>query len=137
VQSIAEKACQLAERYRVFGDYEHRFRVRPDAHSVAHIAAFTVGVELRVELAVDNQHRARLGGEDNVAGRAVGAAVDDFGAAVLAHQENAIGLEMKIAAAIAQIDGVNRLAVGHREPDRTPVEPKHAGVHRESDLGSA
>ena len=91
LEPVAEEARQLAERDDVGGDDEQGRAVGADADRVADVARGAVGIELGVELAVDHQHRARLGGEGDVGGGLEGGAGDDLGAAVLADHEHAVG----------------------------------------------
>ena len=66
LERVAEEARELAERDRSVADDEQWSAVGRDADPVADVARAAVSIERRVELAVDHQHRAGLGGEADV-----------------------------------------------------------------------
>ena len=89
--------------------------------------------EARMQLAVDEQHRPRLGRERRLAGRGeIGVGGQDRGAAIL-DEEHAIRLHRVIAAAGAAHQRADLDAVLHRKADRTAVLVIHAGIHDQAD----
>jgi hypothetical protein len=87
-----------------------------------------------VQLAVDHQHRARLGGDPDVGRGLPFVAGNDLGAAILTDLEHAIGHQMEIAAALAGVDGVDLTALDDRQPNGTAILIIHASVHGEGYL---
>ena len=99
-----KKRANLPNETGVLADDEARPAVGADADAVADVQRSAVMVERRVELAADDQHRARLGGEADVGRGLPLVAGDDLGAAVAADLEHAVGHQMEIAAALAPVD---------------------------------
>ena len=133
-QPVAKQPREQVEIHRLIGNRKDRTVViGTDANAVAALAAGAVRVEAGVEGAVDDQHRAGLGGIDGleVAGE-IGGAFGDPGLARF-EPEDAVRFQVEIARAVIGIDagavaaavtveadGAAVFVLGRRQDDSSP-----------------
>ena len=122
------------KRHRRIRDDETHDMSIGHADAIAIFLRDAARVNMRIDPAVDQQHRARLRRESRMRARFEKASGFRHAGAGAVDPEHAIRSEMKIADAGLDIGLVQTMTVFDIKPDRREIVVIHAGVHRENEV---
>ena len=122
------------KRHRRIGNDEAYNMSIKHADAIAIFLRDAARVNMRIDPAVDQQHRARLRRVSRMRVRFEKASGFRHAGAGAVDPEHAIRSEMKIADAGLDIGLVQTMTVFDIKPDRREIVVIHAGVHRENEV---
>ena len=133
-EAVAKQPRERVEGHGLVGDGEADRASLARADAVADLLRGSVRPDLRMHLAVDDQHRPGL--RRVARGRRAGEIAAGLGHArdAIADPEHAIRLHVKIRRAAARVGLMQLAPVLDVKADGRLVLPEHAGVHREREL---
>src|SRR5436190_16096819 len=133
MQPVADESRHRSERDFALANDELWLSVRTDRNAVAHVSRTSVLIEPGMHLAIDQQHRARLGGKCNFWRGLEAVGWKDFRLTVSSHEEDAVWKQMEIAAARAAVDRMKLAPVLDHQADRRALLVEHAAIHGKGD----
>ena len=122
------------KRHRRIRDDETHDMSIGHADAIAIFLRDAARVNMRIDPAVDQQHRARLRRESRMRARFEEVSGFRHAGAGAVDPEHAIRSEMKIADAGLNIGLVQTMTVFDIKPDRREIVVIHAGAHRENEV---
>ncbi|EEF93730.1 hypothetical protein CATMIT_01636, partial [Catenibacterium mitsuokai DSM 15897] len=129
-QFVAQVTREFVQADLIVADRPDHF-VAPHPDAVAQVARARLRVQRRMDATAFDQQRPRLCRQPRAAGEVgITRSFDHVRPVVAIEHEHAVGLEVEVALARAQVQRRALAAVGDEQADRRIIRLEHAGVHR-------